>query len=105
MSQDSCPIFFRSTLSGRGTKIAVVLVQRETSLPVASDDVAASERAATLCAACELSNRSLFVLPLAAENLDGYVLRLENAFYELAQNYYHQVVITSRSRKNTVTPT
>ena len=50
--------------------------------------------------------RALFVLPssikpaaTAAEsvgggdNLGGYILRLETAFYELAQNYYHQVVI------------
>ena len=26
-----------------------------------------------------------------AATLSGYVARLENAFYELAQNYYHQV--------------
>ena len=49
-------------------------------------------------------HRALFVLPSSTkpaatvpesvgggENLGGYILRLENAFYELAQNYYHQV--------------
>jgi hypothetical protein len=45
-------------------------------------------------------SRSLFVLPVIgkdrtpisdAATLSGYVARLENAFYELAQNYYHQV--------------
>ena len=45
-----------------------------------------------LCSACELSARSLFVLPINAENLSGYITRLENAFYELAQNYYHQEI-------------
>ncbi len=69
----------------------MVLIQQDLSLPLVSDDVTAAERAAALCAACELSNRSLFVLPVTAENMDGYIIRLENAFYELAQNYYHQV--------------
>ena len=52
----------RSTLGGRGTKIAVVLVQKETALP-SSEDSNASERASSLCSSCELSARSLFVLP------------------------------------------
>ncbi len=92
----------RVALSGRGTKIAVVLVQRDaSSLPaVASEDAAASERASALCAACELSNRSLFVLPAAAENLDGFVARLEGAFYELAQNYYHQEIRAVKSHRD-----
>ena len=32
------------------------------------------------------------MLPINAENLSGYITRLENAFYELAQNYYHQEI-------------
>ena len=81
-------------LSGRGTKIALVLIQRKEMSPtaVASDENSASERATALCSACELSARSLFVLPINAENLSGYITRLENAFYELAQNYYHQEI-------------
>ena len=78
-------------MSGRGTKLAVVLIQRDAVLPTDGDGSTAAERASDLCAACELSNRSLFVLPVHAENVQGYVVRLENAFYELAQNYYHQV--------------
>jgi hypothetical protein len=83
----------RAALSGRGTKIALVLVQRQEMAPpsVTSDENTASERATALCSACELSARSLFVLPINAENLSGYIVRLENAFYELSQNYYHQV--------------
>ena len=65
----------RSSLKGRATKLALVLVQKETS-PLERDT---SEKAASLCSMCELSNRSLFVLPLKAENLEGYVARLENA--------------------------
>ncbi len=94
----------RGTLAGRGTKLAVVLVQQDAALPLA-EDTGASERASALCSACELSTRALFVLPASVkpqgeagagtgggENLSGYILRLENAFYELAQNYYHQEI-------------
>ena len=48
----------------------------------------AAERAAALCAACELSAKSLFVLP-CVDHLLGYTIRLENAFYELTQGHYH----------------
>ena len=81
----------RAALSGRCTKVAVVLIQHETSVPSSGDDLTTSERASALCSACELSNRSLFALPVKAQNLQGYIIRLENAFYELSQNYYHQV--------------
>ena len=84
----------RAALNGRGTKIALVLVQRREMSPTAAgtEDSTASERATALCSACELSARSLFVLPINADNLSGYIVRLENAFYELAQNYYHQEI-------------
>ena len=68
----------------------MVLIQHESALP-AAEDMTASERASSLCSACELSTRSLFVLPIKDENLHGYIVRLETAFWELAQNYYHQV--------------
>ena len=82
----------RATLAGRGTKIAVVLIQKDPVSDPGIQDVNASERASALCSACELSARSLFVLPTNAENISGFVIRLENAFYELAQNYYHQEI-------------
>ena len=91
----------RSTLLGRSTKLAVVLVQRDGGAPglqSAEEDALAAERASALCSACELSNRSLFVLPHPegngardGGNLNGFVVKLENALYEMAQNYYHQV--------------
>lgn len=48
----------------------------------------AAERAAALCTAFELSAKSLFVLP-CVDNLLHYTIRLENAFYEMTQGYYH----------------
>nr|XP_002733772.1 PREDICTED: trafficking protein particle complex subunit 11-like [Saccoglossus kowalevskii] len=77
----------RHSLQGRGTKVAVVLIQKNSPLPPGEDMVAA-ERAAALCSACDLSAKSLFVLP-HSDHLFGYTIRLENAFYELAQGYYH----------------
>lgn len=77
----------RHSLSSRATKVAVVLIQKNTPLPP-GEDVVAAERAAALCASCELSAKSLFVLP-CVDHLLGYTIRLENAFYELAQSYYH----------------
>ena len=52
-------IFTLGALSGRGTKIALVLIQRKEMSPtaVASDENSASERATALCSACELSAR------------------------------------------------
>ena len=40
----------------------------------AGEDVIAAERAAALCAACELSAKSLFVLP-CVDHLLGYTIR------------------------------
>ena len=69
--------------------------------PTAStDETSTSERATALCSSCELSARSLFVLPINAENLSGYITRLETAFYELAQNYYHQEIRNVKSHRD-----
>ncbi|XP_073257117.1 trafficking protein particle complex subunit 11-like [Porites lutea] len=77
----------RSSLQDQNTKVAVVLIQKNAPLPP-GDDLQALERAATLCSACDLSAKSLFVLP-HTDHLIGYTIRLENAFYDLAQSYYH----------------
>lgn len=63
----------RNSLSGRGTRICVVLIQKNAPLPPGEDAVA-SERAASLCSACDLSAKSLFVLPLT-DHLLGYTIR------------------------------
>ncbi|XP_077704795.1 trafficking protein particle complex subunit 11 isoform X4 [Canis aureus] len=87
----------RQSLQGRNTKVAVVLIQKKTPLPP-GEDVTASERAAALCNACELSGKSLFVLP-HTDHLVGYIIRLENAFYEHAQTYYYTEIRRVKSHK------
>ncbi|XP_074640815.1 trafficking protein particle complex subunit 11-like [Tubulanus polymorphus] len=87
----------RSSLQGRSTKVAVVLIQKNAPLPP-GEDVIAAERAASLCSACELSAKSLFVLP-HTDHLLGYTIRLENAFYELAQSYYYTEARRVKSHK------
>lgn len=103
---------FRTSLQGRNTKVAVVLIQKKTPLPPGEtiythhhsvvslmnrwnwsfclfvnvafllsffglypgEDLVASERAAALCNACDLSGKSLFVLP-HTDHLVGYIIR------------------------------
>ncbi|RXM30934.1 Trafficking protein particle complex subunit 11 [Acipenser ruthenus] len=87
----------RTSLQGRNTKVAVVLIQKKTPLPP-GEDLIASERAAALCNACDLSGKSLFVLP-HTDHLVGYIIRLENAFYEHAQTYYYTELRRVKSHK------
>ncbi|XP_034951307.1 trafficking protein particle complex subunit 11 [Chelonus insularis] len=92
----------KCSLEGRNTKIAVVLIQRGIPPPPGSEDMLATERATALCTACELPAKSLYVLP-HGDHLVGYILRLENVFYELAQNFYHhqyRVVKSHRDQLN-----
>ena len=65
--------FFRNSLQGRGTKVAVVLIQKNAPLPP-GEDVVAAERAASLCSACDLSAKHLYVLP-QTDHLIGYTIR------------------------------
>lgn len=87
----------RAALEGRNTRIVVVLIQNAPPHP-ASEDVLASEGAISLCTSCEISAQSLFVLP-HGDHLHGYTLRLEDAFFELAQNYYHSEAKIIKSHK------
>ncbi|XP_030002129.1 trafficking protein particle complex subunit 11 [Sphaeramia orbicularis] len=87
----------RTSLQGRNTKVAVVLIQKKTPLPP-GEDLVASERASALCNACDLSGKSLFVLP-HTDHLVGYIIRLENAFYEHAQTYYYTEIRRVKSHK------
>ncbi|KAL3269164.1 hypothetical protein HHI36_008247 [Cryptolaemus montrouzieri] len=88
----------RAALEGRNTKITVVLIQNVLPLPP-GEDILASERAVSLCASCELNSQSLFILPIG-DHLQGYAIRLENAFYEFGQNYYHSEAKIIRSHKD-----
>ncbi|XP_061421126.1 trafficking protein particle complex subunit 11 [Lethenteron reissneri] len=87
----------RTSLHGRNTKVAVVLIQKKAPLPP-GEDLVAAERAAALCNSCELSAKSLFVLP-HTDHLVGYIIRLENAFYELSLSYYHMEARRVKSHK------
>ncbi|XP_037090816.1 LOW QUALITY PROTEIN: trafficking protein particle complex subunit 11-like [Pollicipes pollicipes] len=84
----------RAALTTQQTRLAVVLVQRAAS----GDDPQAADRAADLCAVCDLPPKSLWVLP-ATDHLSQYAMRLESAFYELAQTYYHQRVKVIRAHR------
>lgn len=75
----------------------VVLIQNVQPIP-ASEDTLAADRATQLCSSCELNSTSLFVLP-HRDHLQGYILRLENAFYELAQSYYLNNAKSIKSHK------
>ncbi|XP_049876792.1 trafficking protein particle complex subunit 11 [Pectinophora gossypiella] len=77
----------RAAVEGHATRVAVVVVQSGLS-PPPSEYMLGAERAQALCAACEIQSKSLFVLP-HSDHLIGYIIRLENAFYDIAQNYYH----------------
>uniref|UniRef100_A0A8C1IBB0 Trafficking protein particle complex 11 n=1 Tax=Cyprinus carpio TaxID=7962 RepID=A0A8C1IBB0_CYPCA len=68
----------RTSLQGRNTKVAVVLIQKKTPLPP-GEDLVASERASALCGACDLSGKSLFVLP-HTDHLVGYIIRSDFLF-------------------------
>ncbi|RUS82473.1 hypothetical protein EGW08_009779 [Elysia chlorotica] len=88
----------RNSLQGRNTKIAVVLIQKNAPLPP-GEDMMAAERAVSLCSTCDISAKSLYVLP-HTDHLIGYTMRLENAFYEQAQAYYHQEARKVKSHKD-----
>ncbi|KAH8041901.1 hypothetical protein HPB51_019536 [Rhipicephalus microplus] len=63
----------RASLQGRNTKVALVLVQNNLSIPV-GDNMLATERAHALCNACEIPPKALFVLPYS-DHLFGFILR------------------------------
>ncbi|VVC31573.1 Gryzun, putative trafficking through Golgi,Foie gras liver health family 1,Tetratricopeptide-like helical [Cinara cedri] len=80
----------RLSLEGRKSRIVVVLIQKRMPIPTV-DDAVTNVRAASLCEACTLNPKALFMLPVV-DNIHGYAIRLENAFYDLAQNYYQQQI-------------
>lgn len=76
----------KTVLSGRNTRVALVLIQSGISVP--GEDTGAAEKAATLCAACDLPAKHLFVLPHSDAHLLGYTVRLETALSEIAWSFY-----------------
>ncbi|XP_018405542.1 PREDICTED: trafficking protein particle complex subunit 11 isoform X1 [Cyphomyrmex costatus] len=89
----------RAALDGRSTKIAVVLIQHAVQPLPGAEDVVATERATALCGACDLTAKLLYILP-HADHLLGYISRLETAFYDLAQNFYHHEYRNVKSHRD-----
>ncbi|CAG9862520.1 unnamed protein product [Phyllotreta striolata] len=87
----------RAALEGRNTRLTIVLMQNSPPLPQGEDSLAA-EKAAALCSSCDIHSQSLFVLP-HGDHLQGYAVRLENAFYEYAQVYYQNEAKHIKSHK------
>ncbi|KAI4476951.1 hypothetical protein M0804_013131 [Polistes exclamans] len=94
----------RAALEGRSTKVALVLIQCGVPPPPDSEDIVATERATALCGACELPPNLLYVLP-HGDHLSGYISRLETAFYQLAQNFYHHEYRIIRSHRDQLNKT
>lgn len=63
----------RLSLEGRKSRIVVVLIQKQMPVP-AADDTITTERAASLCEACTLNPKALFILPII-DNIHGYAIR------------------------------
>ncbi|XP_069942864.1 trafficking protein particle complex subunit 11 isoform X3 [Cherax quadricarinatus] len=76
----------KSVLGSRNSRVALVLIQSGISVP--GEDTGAAEKAATLCTACDLPAKHLFVLPHSDAHLLGYTVRLENALSEIAWTFY-----------------
>jgi len=79
----------KEALKGRGTKIAIILMQNEKS-------VGSSESVTTFCTECQISPRSLFVIALQ-DSLLPTIIRLETSLHELSQNFYHLEIKYVRS--------
>jgi len=65
--------YCRTSLDRRNTKLAVVLIQKSPPLPPGEEQIA-GERASAFCTECEISPKTLFVLP-HTDHLFGYVIR------------------------------
>nr|XP_045621115.1 trafficking protein particle complex subunit 11-like isoform X2 [Procambarus clarkii] len=76
----------KTAMGGRNSRVALVLIQSGISVP--GEDTGAAEKAATLCTACDLPAKHLFVLPHSDAHLLGYTVRLENALSEIAWTFY-----------------
>ncbi|KAK4294863.1 hypothetical protein Pmani_032542 [Petrolisthes manimaculis] len=76
----------KSVVGCRNSRVALVLIQSGISVP--GEDTGAAEKAATLCTACDVPAKHLFVLPHSDAHLIGYTVRLENALSEIAWSFY-----------------
>lgn len=88
----------KTVLGDRNSRVALVLIQSGISVP--GEDTGAAEKAATLCTACDLPAKHLFVLPHSDAHLLGYTVRLENALSEIAWTFYQTEIKGVRGHRD-----
>lgn len=74
-------------MAGRSTRIALVLIQSRPHVFAPGEPSPDAEKITSMCNACELAFKQLFLLP-NNDNLAVYVVRLETALFEMVQQYY-----------------
>jgi hypothetical protein len=77
----------RQSIGQLETKLALVLIQKEKT---SVEDSIATEKAIEICQFCHLSTRQFYVFPLLTDSkaTTECIIRLEIAFYQLAQEAY-----------------
>ncbi|KAI1292169.1 Trafficking protein particle complex subunit 11 [Halotydeus destructor] len=95
----------RCQLSGRSTRIALVLIQ--SSATPGGEEWIINERAALLCQNCDLPANSLFVLPFSddVQQMLAYVVRIESTIHELSKAYYDQKAKTVKMHRDGLSKT
>jgi len=80
----------RMALTGRQTKLAVVLLQ----------DVVDQDTLTSVCTECSISSRAVFSLSPTSPQAITSVVQLEATLQELASNYYHGQIKTVKSHRD-----
>ncbi|KAG4077438.1 hypothetical protein HA402_002865 [Bradysia odoriphaga] len=86
----------KNSLQGRNTKIAVVLLQKDSPIP--STDVIAVERSANLTSKCDITSKMLFVL-----SINEHLMGMSPAFVDFGQSYYKQMTQQVRVHRDQLT--
>jgi len=67
--------YIKNQIGNRGCKIALVLIQQ--GVTATANEELTTEKASQLCDSCDISAKSLLVLPVQdAQHFFGYILRL-----------------------------
>jgi len=80
----------KMALTGRQTKLAVVLLQ----------EVADPDTVTSICTECSISSRAVFTLSPTSPQAMSAVLQLEATLQELSSNYYHAQIKTVKSHRD-----
>jgi len=79
----------KMSLTGRQTKLAVVLLQEEVD----------QDTLTSICTECSIPSRAVFSLWANSGQVMASVVQLESTLQELASNYYHSQIKTVRSHR------